>query len=230
MSVSSDDPASEVPPGAVVVLSDVRASRKLEDRAAFADRLEAVLGEINARAHGLVGRFVAQAGIDEFTGVVEPGHAGGVLRELWHRLHPVPVRYSVVMGRLDVVPSSDDGGLPPTSGFDGPAFHRAAELLRNLRAERRLVTVRASPRDRENHLLSHLGDMVYGHVLDCTERQMEVALAALEAGSQQEAADGLGVGQSTVSRTLAAIKYSRWRNALDAFSDTLDEASRQETT
>lgn len=230
MSASLDDSASEASPRAVVVLTDVRASRKLEDRADFGRRVTRVLAEINDSPERLVGEFVHQAGLDEFTGVVRPGAVGAILRHLWHSLHPVPVRFAVVMDRLDFRPATADGGLPPASSFDGPAFHRAVEFLGNLRAERRLVTVRTSQRDRENHLLTHLGDMVYGHMLDWTERQMEVALAFVEAGSQQEAADGLGVAQSTVSRTLAAIKYSRWRAALDAFCDTLDEASHEETT
>lgn len=222
--------ASDGPVHAVVVLSDVRASRELEDRATFADRLEAELQHINARADGLVGRFVAQAGLDEFTGIVEPGHAGDVLRELWHRLHPVPVRYSVVMGPLDVVPSLDNGGLPPASGFDGPAFHRGAELLEELRTGSRLVAVRTSGEDRENRLMTHLADMVYGEMVEWTERQMDVALAARTGASQQEVADELGIGQSTVSRTLSAIGFPRIREALTAFCDGLDETSREQAS
>lgn len=220
--------ASDDPVHAVVVLSDVRASRELEDRGEFADRLDSVLGEINARADGLVGRFVAQAGLDEFTGVVEPGHAGDVLRELWHRLHPVPVRYSVVMGPLDVIPSVDDGGLPPASGFDGPAFHEGAELLEELRSGSRLVAVRTANEERLDRLMTHLGDMVYGEMVEWTERQMDVAVAARSGASQQDVADELEVGQSTVSRTLSAIGFARIRAALDAFCDALDETSREQ--
>lgn len=225
MNFPSAAPGSDTLVHAVVVLSDVRASRELEDREAFADRLDAALASINASPDHLVGRFVPQAGLDEFAGVVEPGRAGGVLRELWHRLHPVPVRWAVAAGPLDVVPTAGDAALPPASGFDGPAFHAAAGLLEELREGPRLVAVRSGGADREDRLLTHLGDMVYGEMVEWTERQMEVARAAGEADSQQEAADRLGVGQSTVSRTLSAIDYPRVRAALDAFCDVLDETS-----
>lgn len=65
-------------------------------------------------------------------------------------------------------------------------------------------------------------------MLEWTERQMEVARVASRADSQQEAADELGVAQSTVSRSLSSAAYGRVRPALDAFRAVLDETSRED--
>lgn len=218
------DVSPQSPPTAgVVVLCDVRGSRRLPDRAAFVRGLESTLERVNRNADPLLGTFDLQAGLDEFAGVVRPGRAGPLLLELWEELHPVEVRFAVARGELDVVPESDGEGPPGAAGFDGPAFHRADGLLDRLRGGDRLVAIHTGAGEREDRLLTALGDLLYGRILGWTERQVEVARAYRRAGSQAAVGRELGVSQPTVSRTLAAAEYERTTEAGRAFVETLDE-------
>lgn len=207
-----------------VVLCDVRASREIADRAGFVERLEDALTRVNRGADALIGAFELQAGLDEFAGVVRPGRLGPVLLRLWEDLHPVAVRYAVVQDGLDVVPETEDGEPPGAAGFDGPAFHRADELLGELRVGERLIAVRVGT-DREDRLLTALGDLLYARLLGWTGRQLEVARAYRDAGSQRDAARALGVSQSTVSRSLSSADHRRVEAVRRTFADTLDDVS-----
>lgn len=211
----------------VVVLCDVRGSRRIGDRAAFMQRLKEALEGVNRDRASLLGAFEVQAGLDEFAGVVRLGHVGTVLPRLWEDLHPVEVRYAVVEGSLDVMP--EPGGadaLPGAAGFDGPAFHQASELLNELRSGDRLVSIRVGT-DQEDRLLTALGDLLYGRLLAWTERQLQVARVYRRRGSQKAAARELGVSQSTVSRILSAAEYQRVEAALGTFVEVLDHVSRE---
>lgn len=69
--------------------------------------------------------------------------------------------------------------------------------------------------------------LLYGRLLAWTERQLEVARVYRRRGSQEAAARELGVGQSTVSRTLSAADYPRVEAALGTFAETLDKISQE---
>lgn len=211
----------------IVLLSDVRASRELENRAAFARRLDEVLAAINER-EGVTGAFEHQAGLDEFAGVLRPGRAGAVLARLWTALHPIAVRFALVQGVLDVIPEpSEEGEVPGASGFDGPAFHAASTELEALRSGTDLVRIRIGEGERTDRLLTSLANLSYGDMLDWTDRQMEVASTYRRAGSQRAAAEELGVEQSTVSRSLTAASYYRIEEARATCIEALDEWSRE---
>ena len=224
MHTATDAPAPDRPTTTgIVVLCDVRGSRSLPDRPAFLDRLESALEDVNEASDALLGTFELQAGLDEFAGVVRPGRAAPILLRLWEDLHPVEVRFAVVHGLLDVIPetpANDD--CPGAAGFDGPAFHRADDLLDGLRRGERLVEIRAGGSGREDRLLTALGDLLYGQILAWTERQVEVVRTYRRLGTQQAAAAELGVSQSTVSRALSAVDYRRTRAAGQVFVESLD--------
>jgi hypothetical protein len=211
----------------VVVLCDVRGSREIPDRARFVARLDEALRGANRDPGRLLGRFERQAGLDEFAGVLLPGRSAAIVPELWEALHPVAVRYAVVAGALDVVPEPPPDGPPGAAGFDGPAFHRAVEILDGLRAGDRLVVVETGD-PREDTLLSALGDLLYARLLEWTERQLEVVRTMRRSNSQEEAAGRLGVHQSTVSRALSAAQHERVAVARAAFEEGLDRAAGRE--
>jgi predicted DNA-binding protein (UPF0251 family) len=226
-SAPTSHPSRSTTPG-VVVLCDVRGSREIPDRARFVARLDDALRTANRAPDRLLGRFERQAGLDEFAGVLLPGRSAPILTGLWEALHPVAVRYAVVAGPLDVVPDPPPGGGPPgAAGFDGPAFHRAAEVLDGLRRGERLVAVETGDPQQER-LLSALGDLLYARILEWTERQLEVVRTMRRSDSQGEAARRLGVHQSTVSRALSAAQHERVAAARIAFEDALDRAAGRE--
>lgn len=216
--------AGRQPVRGIVLLSDVQASRSIEDRAAFADRLDELLAAANDRPEGMLGAFERQAGLDEFAGVLPPGPVADLLIRMWLELHPVAVRFALVLDTLDVVPEEQAAGRPGASRYDGPAFHRASALLEEARSGPELTAVRVASEERTDRLLSALADALYGSILEWTERQAEVVRTYRSTGSQQKAADLLGIEQSTVSRSLKAASYARIEGGLRTFGEELDGA------
>lgn len=215
--------AGRQPVRGIVLLSDVQASRSIEDRAAFADRLDELLAAANDRPEGVLGAFERQAGLDEFAGVLPPGPVADLLIRMWLELHPVAVRFALVLDTLDVVPE-EEAGRPGASRYDGPAFHRASALLEEARSGPDLTAVRVAGEERTDRLLTALANALYGSILEWTDRQAEVVRTYRSAGSQQKAADVLGVEQSTVSRSLKAASYARIEGGLRTFGEELDGA------
>lgn len=209
----------------VALLCDVRGSRDLDDREEFGRHLQVTARRLTeSHRSALLTRFETQAGIDEFGAVLEPGRVGDILTALWERLQSVPVRTALAAGRIDVLmQGEEDEGLPAFSNADGPALHRAARLLDELRTSGSLFAIRGpSEEGRTDSLLSSLAEMTYLHVLSWTERQAEVFFAYRRSGVQTEVARELGIQQSTVSHTLSKLEYRPTLEALEVLAEELD--------
>jgi hypothetical protein len=207
----------------VVVLADVKGSRRRRDRADLANRLPLVLRRLN-RQHrrALLGRFEVQKGVDEFGGVLRASAPlGTVVRDLWEGLHPVPVRLAVVRGPLDVRPRSGRAGLPGVRAFDGPAFHAAAAAAEELRSQERFLRLR--PRTPGTERLELLADAAYLHLLRWTPRQLAVVQAYRQAGGQAKAGRALGISQPAVSDALTRAQARTLLAGFDHLEATLAE-------
>jgi hypothetical protein len=141
-----------------------------------------------------------------------------VLPPFWMALHPQPVRFAVVSGAIETPPARGDGTLPAVQDCDGPAFHQAADLLDRMRDDdRRFAYESADGPSAASALVGPLGDLLYAALLDWTPRQLDIFRAYAAGHSQVHTAQALGVAQSSVSRTLAAIDHTRFGRALDAW-------------
>ncbi len=201
---------------ATVVLCDVRDSRKIIDRERFGEQLRGCLLDLNQSHSTLVARFAVQAGIDEFAGIVHTANCGEVITRLWSGLYPHAVRCSVVTGLLDVLGVAEQpDNLPSVHDFDGPAFHQAADQLELMRNSDQLLCYQnAALEPWQNELISNLGDLLNAQMLDWTQHQQEVIFRYGLNGTQAAVADSLGISQSVVSRSLAAVDYKRFSRAL----------------
>lgn len=192
---------------AVVLLADVKGSRRMDERDAWADRLRDTLGALNRTySRSLEGRFEVQKGVDEFGAVLRVGApVGNVLVRLWCDLHPIPVRISLVKGELDVAPSPQTPRrrLPSVTRFDGPAFHAAADGLARVEKEGGYLALRLN-QSHLDEMLAHYANLAYLHLLRATPRQKELLLAYEEMGSQVKVAQTHGISQPAVSEALAA--------------------------
>lgn len=214
---------------AYVLLADVVGSRELDDRERFGDRLRATLTAAGYRhADALVADLAALKGVDEFGGVLaDRGAVYDVVRDLQAGLHPVAARYAVVGGVIDVKPDAD-----AVADMDGPAFHRADELLEGLPREGGRFAFETGvgeagasvdsevdggdgtgdgevDRDVDDRLVTAAVDAVLALREEWTPRQARVARVYRERGTQTAAAEALGVTQQTVSRTLRSARYDR---------------------
>lgn len=206
---------------AIVLLADLKESRKKEGRNAVGQQVRESLRDVSERFdEHLVTAFELQRGIDEFGGVLEEtAPCGQILVDLWKALHPHAVRFSLAEGSLDVVPDTAD---PSIHAFDGPALHLASESLDDMDSEGKLVTINAADRELDP-TVDDLANLLYFRLLDWTPRQLEVYEAYSDMGSQARVAAHFGITQPTVSETLQSVRTTFMRKALDRAAGKISE-------
>lgn len=215
---------------ATVVLCDIRDSRKISDRQAFAVQVSHCMEALNEQPDDLIAKFAVQAGIDEFAGVVTTPASGRIMQKLWFGLYPQAVRCSVVVGDLDIQALANDVDQPPAVyHFDGPAFHQAADQLAAMQQTKQLFCYHhASLETWQSELISALGDQLYAQMLGWTRRQHEIVREYMQREYMQRypqkvTAEHLGIDQSAISHSLSAMDYSRFRRNLGLWQACFDE-------
>jgi len=125
-----------------VIVGDVVQSREAERRKQLEHDLTEAIANINEQFRDdLVADFARLKGIDELAGVLAtPAHAYGVIRVITEAIHPVSIRFAVVVDSLDIEPDDAD-----VATMDGPAFHHADELLDRIETRDRLVGLALNP-------------------------------------------------------------------------------------
>lgn len=205
----------------VVVLGDVIESRDLDDRTAFAARVRDVTDRVNREfAADLAAEFTMLKGIDEFVGVLDSvAPLYRVVDTLQGGIAPVETRVVAVAGEIDV------GGEDATE-LDGPAFHAAADRLRELEGRDLFVDVRVG-NSAVDRLVAGQMNALYLLKRGWTDRQRDVVDRYRELGTQIAVADALGVSQQTVSNVLAAADWARIQQLETDLNDALaDYAAR----
>lgn len=207
---------------AIVILGDLKASRRKESRETVGRKIRASLEGISERFEEyLVTDFDIQRGIDEFGGVLKAGAASGeILVELWKALHPHAVRFSLVEGPLDVVPQARS---PSIHEFDGPALHVASEALDTMDREGKLVNMERDGRQVDPSLID-VANLLYFQLLDWTPHQLEVYEAYGRMESQAEVADHFAISQPTVSEILQKVRSRFMRRAFEDWRKRVREA------
>lgn len=186
-----------------VLLGDVVDSRRIDDRAAFGERLaDGCAAVTDQHADAFDAPLEPLKGIDEVGGVlVDPAPLYDVLDGLRERLHPQELRVAVAAGRVDV--GRDTGDV---SRMDGPAFHRADGLVTELAGSplRVAFDLDAAPLD---DALADEVNLLFLLKSRWTDRQRRVVDAYRDADSQTAAADDLGVSQAAVSQALSRASW-----------------------
>jgi len=205
-------------PTRLVLLGDVVSSREIADRTAFGQRLRETCSAVTTdHADAFDAPLKPLKGIDEVGGVLttpEPLYA--VLDDLRSSLHPHELRIAVAEGVVDVGVNSGS-----VSQMDGPAFHRADELLAELDGGPLRVTLdfQASPLDTA---VADEMNLLFASKRRWTDRQREVVECYRETGSQAAAADALGVSQAAVSQALSRASWPTIREIEARLGATLE--------
>lgn len=190
---------------AYVVVADVVGSRDIANRGAFRQSLEDALAGANDRyADAIDAPFRVLKGVDELGGVLaDPAPTYRLVRDLLDAVHPVTVRFAVVRGEIDVGVGGED-----VTSMDGPAFHRADELLETISRQDRYLGWRGGL-PAVDPLLEISANLLLFAREDWTDNQRDVVEAYGELGTQAEVADALGVSQQAVSAALGRAEWGR---------------------
>jgi len=149
-------------------------------------------------------------GVDEISAVLhDPSLSYQICTYLNEQLHPYELRFAVVRGLIDVNVSSRDA-----SSMDGPAFHRAADLIERARKEYRTVLfdLGLQPPALEE-ALNEIANLCHLLRKSWTDRQREAVTLYRRLGRQDLVADSLGLTQQGISYLLSKAHWTEIRRA-----------------
>lgn len=205
-------------PKRCVVLGDVVASRDIDDREAFRERLLEACATVNETLEdAVVAGFTPQKGVDEFGGVLDsPARVYDVVETIARHLHPEEVRFAVAWDKVDVAPDAND-----VQQMDGPVFHRADELQDSIADSpfRFAMDLDDPPLDAT---LADEINLLLLRKAEWTARQHRIAARYAELGSQAAVADELAVSQPAVSQSLSRANYRVLREIEGRLRTTLE--------
>lgn len=204
----------------IAVVGDLMGSRRIKDRRRGARKIEAAVSKVAAAFDTeFIAPLKLTRGIDEFSAVLRtPTKSFRLCRWLNDAVHPLQFRIVVVSGRIDVHRESGDAAR-----MDGPAFHRAAEILaeaRRLGQTYRFALSDQSPQDRPSTReaalsegLTILANLARVIEIDRTDTQREICRLYDSLGKQALVARKKEISQPAVSDILAQAHYKPVRDA-----------------
>jgi len=224
----------------VVLIGDLKNSRRVEDRSAFEQTLNAALKKVNRRYKGtLLRELRSTQGIDLIVGVFKRkkfdagsalGFALSAGEQLQREIFPETFRFGIGFGEIDI------GVDKPLAQMDGPAFHYASDALEeaerrglpfkiNLKLPAENLTVDKDENDRPGGRNDHIESQL--HLIEQTMRCLDVIRSdwtprlpsifeALEGRSQKEAAKQLGITPQAVSAAAKQGHFEEYRDTLGA--------------
>jgi hypothetical protein len=190
-----------------VVLGDVVGSRDVEDREALRESLEDACEQVTAvHEEAVVAPFAPLKGVDELAGVLSsPAPVYDVVDGFRETLHPQELRLVVARGAIDV---GLDAGDPAV--MDGPAFHRADELLADI-GDGAFRFAMDFGDERLDRAVADEVNLLLFRKREWTDHQRRVVRLYRELGDQTAVAGELGVSQPAVSRTLERAAWPALR-------------------
>lgn len=200
----------------VALISDIRASRELEDRAGVQSRLREALGEVDEQlGEDLAARFAITTG-DEFQGLLAtPEPVVSTMGRLAEALPELTLAFGLGIGRLETQLRQE------AVGMDGPCFHEARAALADAKRADRWACLRGLDEADERFLDAMLG-LLGAARADWTPTQSRYARARRDADTLQQVADAFDRAKSSVSESLSAAHASQVHEAERALGREID--------
>lgn len=200
-----------------VVLADIIESRHIDDRETFETKLQNAFEYVNSSEQELVSTpFTQMKGVDEFGCVLtQLSPVPDMISGLLDRIHPTYARFGIASGKIDIGKNGQT-----VAKMDGPAFHRASELL--TQAEESGLFVDVDTNRKTDGLATSALNLLLLEREHLTERQIEVILAYEACGTQSKAGETLGLQQQAVSNLLRRANYMRRKQIRQTLRETLE--------
>lgn len=126
----------------LVMIADIIDSRNLTNRKQVQTGLESLLGELNGQQEQLLSPYTITLG-DEFQALYDGAdRVFPDILAIMRQLHPVELRFALGVGPLSTAINPERA-----IGMDGPAFHRARDLLAEMKHDSRTLAVTGLPDD-----------------------------------------------------------------------------------
>lgn len=211
-----------------VIIGDIIDSKTIIDRKDSQARFKKVLSEINIKyAKDIASKFTITLG-DEFQGLLKNrNNIIKIIFEIEMAMFPINLRFGVGIGDI-----STDINFEYSSEIDGPAYHRARNMIETLESSKSQYSKREAniliSSDEKNTEIDKLLNSILSvsTVLKSkwTLRQTQVIHAyLLNDENQYKAADKLGIGQSSVNKALNNGSFYTYKSAMDNVNSFLTE-------
>ena len=198
-----------------VLLGDVVASRTITNRAAFQRTLEEAGQEVNDTYPTIYAAFKILKGLDEFgCALTTITDSYTIITTLLARLYPNIARFVLVYDYVDTGLKTRDVSI-----MDGPAFHKASEMLISLKKSKLLFDMSVQDEVLDASLVG-LINLLLITKNTWSPRQFQIVEEYRKQKLQSEIAADLGISQQAVSKTLAR---SMWKE-LETIEGKLDYA------
>ena len=199
-----------------VVLADIIESRHIENREAFEARLKTAFKYVNeSEKKNILTPFTQMKGVDEFGCVLtDISPVPDMISGLLDRIHPTYARFGIASGKIDIGEDQQT-----VAKMDGPAFHRASELLEQ--AEESELFVGVDTNRETDRLVASALNLLLLEREHLTDRQIEVILAYDACGTQSKTGERVGLQQQAVSNLLRRANYGRRKKIRQMLRETL---------
>ncbi|PWB51080.1 MAG: hypothetical protein C3F06_11040 [Candidatus Methanoperedenaceae archaeon] len=187
-----------------VMLGDVIASRRITDREIFQRKLEEACSNVNLDfVEDIYADFNILKGIDEIGGVLlNITSVYKIIHTLQEQFYPHSMRFALVYDYIDTAVESQE-----VSRMDGPAFHRASDILKNLKGSRLIFKMSINDEIMEKMVTGEI-NLIFLLKKSWSLRQRRILYEYRKIGNQNMVAKALGISQQAVSK---ALNRSMWK-------------------
>lgn len=214
--------------GYVAIIGDIVNSKKIIDRKAVQQKYRKALDNINDDySEAIAAKFSITLG-DEFQGLLKSSkNIIKIVSEIEMAMDPIELRFGIGIGKV-----STDIFFESTSEVDGPAYHRARKMIKEIASKESQYTERQSnimiSSNEDNieidELLNSILSVCTALKSKWTNRQKEIIYAYLSnAENQYKTADSLNIAQSSVNKSLRGARFYSYQSALETVNSFLGE-------
>ena len=188
-----------------ILIGDVVSSRDVESRAELREAIQAVCRDVNQLfVENIAAPFRILKGVDEVGGALGgPQALYDVVDRFQGGLAPVEIRLAAARDVVDIGWSTGD-----VAQMDGPAFHRCARLIEEMRKTDSRFDVSSGDLDFDQAAGAQI-EALWLLKQSWTPRQRETYELAQREPTQSTIADRLGISQQAVSHSLRAARATQ---------------------
>lgn len=212
----------------VAIIGDIVDSKNLKERNAIQQKYKAVLADINVKFAGeIASKFKIRLG-DEFQGLLNNrNNIMRIISEIERAMTPVELRFGIGIGDI-----STDIIFDNSFEIDGPAYHRARKMIKEIERKELQYMERHSSImicSEENNieideLLNSILSVCTALKSKWTDRQKEIVYAYLSHDENQyRTAEILNIGQPSVNKALNNAKFYSYQSAINTVNSFLSK-------
>ena len=217
----------------IAIIGDIKDSRKIASREEVQERLKKTLHDINTKyIRHIASKFTITLG-DEFQGLLFNGeNTMAIITEIEMKMFPLRIRFGIGIGGI-----TTEINRELAIGADGLGYYKDREAIENIKKNEKRKQVgeadirleisaeRQETVDLINTILSLMATIKHSW----SERQRQTIWDMLEhQDSQSNAAQRLGVRQSSVQKNLANGNYYTYKEAMNIVEKALGEIRRND--